>query len=119
MIAMKEDKAESSTESIWKENGFFKEQRTDLTIGTSNFPENTLVYVNNGSIWPVKGGHAMYLEFVILAQISPMANPLPSIDLDKYDYKDHEVLIYTPLYNTENGLYRGLTKKIRLHNSEG
>ena len=48
MIAMKEDKAESSTESIWKENGFFKEQRTDLTIGTSNFPENTLVYVNNG-----------------------------------------------------------------------
>ena len=67
MIAMKEDKAESSTESIWKENGFFKEQRTDLTIGTSNFPENTLVYVNNGSIWPVKGGHAMYLEFVILA----------------------------------------------------
>ena len=48
-----------------------------------------------------------------------MANPLPSIDLDKYDYKDHEVLIYTPLYNTENGLYRGLTKKIRLHNSEG
>ena len=67
MIAMKEDKAESSTESIWKENGFFKEQRTDLTIGTSNFRENTLVYVNNGSIWPVKGGHAMYLEFVILA----------------------------------------------------
>ena len=25
MIAMKEDKAESSIESIWKENGFFQE----------------------------------------------------------------------------------------------
>ena len=46
-IAMKQDKAESSTERIWKENGFFKEQRIDLTIGKPNFPENTLVYVNN------------------------------------------------------------------------
>ena len=55
MIAMKEDKAESSTERIWMENGFFKDQRTDLTIGRFNFPENTLVYVNNGSITPVKG----------------------------------------------------------------
>ena len=41
-----------------------------------------------------------------------MANLPPGIDLDKHDYKDHEVLIYTPLYNTENGLYRGLTKKL-------
>ena len=112
MIAMKEDKAESSTESIWKENGFFKEQITDLTIAKPNFSENTLVYVNNGSITPVKGGHAMYLEFVILAQILPMANPPPGIDLDKHNYKDNEVLIFTLLYNTQNGLYRGHTKKM-------
>ena len=42
-------------------------QRTDLTIVKGNFPENTLEYVNNGTITPVKGGHAMYLEFAILA----------------------------------------------------
>ena len=47
MIAMKQDKAESSTERIWKENEFFKEQRIDLTIGKPNFLENTLLYVNN------------------------------------------------------------------------
>ena len=40
-----------------------------------------------------------------------MANPPLGIDLDKHDYKDHEVLIYTPLYDTENGLYRGLIRK--------
>ena len=112
MIAMKEDKAENSTERIWKENEFFKDQRTNLTIGKPNFPENTLVYINNGSILAVKSVHPMYLEFVILAQILPMANPPPCIDLDKHDYKDHEILIYTPLYSTENGLYRGLTKKL-------
>ena len=112
MIAMKEDKAESSTESIWKENGFFKEQITDLTIAKPNFPENTLVYVNNGSVTPVKGGHAMHFEFVILAQILPMANLPPGIDLDKHNYKDNEVLVFTPLYNTQNSLCRSLTKKL-------
>ena len=80
MIAMKGDEAESSAECIWKENRFFKDQRTDLTIGNSGFPENTLVYINNGSITSVKGGHGMYLEFVILAQILPI--PLPGIDLN-------------------------------------
>ena len=100
MIAMKEDKAENSTELIWKENGFFKDQRTDLPIVKPNFPENSIVYVNNGSITPVKGGHARYLEFVILAQTLRMANPPPGIDLDKHNYKDNEVLIFTPLYNT-------------------
>ena len=34
-----------------------------------------LVYINNGSATPVKGGHAIYLVYVILAQISPVANP--------------------------------------------
>ena len=95
MIAMNKDKAESSTERIWKEN---------LTIAKPNFPKNTLVYINNGSITPVKGSHAMYLEFVKLAQILPMINPPPGIDSNKHNYKDHEVLIYTPLYYTENGL---------------
>ena len=54
----------------------------------------------------------MYLEFVILAQIMPVANPPPDLNLDSYKFKEIEVLIYTLLYNTENGLYRGLTKKL-------
>ena len=97
MISMNEDKVEKSSERIWKENGFFKDQRTDLTIGKPNFPENTLVYVNNGSITTVKGGYAMYLEFVIIGPILPMGNLLPNIDFDKYDYKENEVLIFTPI----------------------
>lgn len=30
MIAMKDDKTESSTERVSRENGFFKDRRTDL-----------------------------------------------------------------------------------------
>ena len=103
-------------------NGFFKEHRTDLTIKEPNFPENTLVYVNQGSISPIKGEQAIYLEFIILGQILPFANPDPKINLDNHDFKDNEVLLFVPSYNTETGLYQGLKKKlekeVRVHNIE-
>ena len=110
MLSMNDNKAESSTERMWKENGFFGDQRTDLTIKKANFPENTLVYVKNGCATLVKGGHAMYLDFVTLAQI--LANPPSDIDLENYKYQENEVLLYSPLYNTKNGLCRGLTKTL-------
>ena len=111
MISMPDSKGESSTEQVWKENGFFNDQRTDLTIVKGNFPENTLVYVNNGTITPVKGAQAMYVKFVILAQIMPVANPPPDLNLDTFKFQENEVFIFTPLYNTENGLYKFFTNK--------
>ena len=112
MLSLKDDKGDSSsTEKIWKSNGFFGDQKTNLTIIKANFPENTLVYVNNGSIFAVKGGQtAVYLDYVILAQILPVTN-FPD-NLDNYQYKDNEVLLYVPLYNTQNGLYRGIKKSL-------
>ena len=62
------DNDSKKTENVWKENGFFKEQRTDLTISKPNFPKNTLCYVNQGSISPIKGEQAIYLEFVIIVK---------------------------------------------------
>ena len=112
MLSLKDDKGDSSsTEKIWKSNGFFGDQKTNLTIIKANFPENTLDYVNNGSIFAVKGGQtAVYLDYVILAQILPVMN-FPD-NLDNYQYKDNEVLLYVPLYNTQNGLYRGIKKSL-------
>ena len=66
IVPLKDDKAESSSECVWVENDIFKDQRTDLTIVQANFPENTLVYVNQGSISSVKNGYAIYLDFAII-----------------------------------------------------
>ena len=111
MVSMGDSK-ESNSEKIWEEAGFFKDQRIDLTIPKANFPENTLCYVNQGSISQVKDGEAIYLEFVILGKIMAVANPDPSIDLDKYQFKENECLLYVPLYNKETGLFRGLGKRL-------
>ena len=76
LISLKDDESKK-TETVWSGNGFFDEQRSDLTIAKPDFQENTLVYVNQGSISTVKGGHAIYLELVILGQLMPVANPDP------------------------------------------
>ena len=83
-----------------------------MAITKPNFPENTLVYVNQGSISTVNGGHAIYLEFVIIGQLMPIANPDPKLDLEKHEFKDHEALLFVPVYNTVTGMYSGLTKKL-------
>ena len=106
------DSKEANTEKIWGDAGFFKDQRIDLAIPKANFPENTLCYVNQGSISQVKDGEAIYLEYVILGQIMPVVNSDPSIDLDNYQFKENECLLYVPLYKTENGLFRGLGKRL-------
>ena len=111
LVSLGETK-DSNTEKIWEESGFFKEQRIDLTIPKANFRENTLCYVNQGSVSQVKDGEAIYLEYVILGQIMAVANPDPSIDLDNYQFKENECLLYVPLYNKETGLFRGLGKRL-------
>ena len=95
-----------------REMGFFNEQRSDLTITKPNFLENTLVYINQGSISTVKRVHAIYLEFVILGQLMPVANPDLQINLENHQFKDHEACLFVPIYNKATGMYGGLTKKL-------
>ena len=98
---------------MWQESGFFDDNRSDLTIPKANFPENKLVYVNQGSVSLVKGGgQATYLEFVVLGQLMPVANPDPSINLEAHTFQENEALLYVPVYNKATGLYGGLTKKL-------
>ena len=81
VLSLTDDESKGS-EKIWKEFGFFKDQRVELTISKANFPENTLVYINQGSLSVVKGvEEAIYLDFVILGQIMPISNPDRSLIL--------------------------------------
>ena len=113
MILSVTDNESKGNEKIWKDFGFFGNQRAELTILKANFPENCLVYVNQGQLSIVKGGEkAIHLDFIVLGQIMPAANADPSINLDTYVCKDNEVIVYCPVYNESTGLYGGLTKKL-------
>ena len=42
----------------------------------------------------------------------PVANPVPSINLEKHVFKENEALLYMPIYNKATKLYGSLTKKL-------
>ena len=108
-----QDYESKNTEHVWQKSGFFNDHRSDLTIPKANYPENTLCYVNQGSLSLVKGGgQAIYLEFVVHGQLMPVANRDPSINLETHDFKENEALLYVPVYNKGTSLYGGLTKKL-------
>ena len=69
--------------------------------------------MNQWSVSLVKGGgQAVYLEFVVIGQLRPVANPDPSINLEAHVFKEDEALLYVPIYNKATGIYGGLTKKL-------
>ena len=99
----------STSERILLHNGFFGDQRSDTTVSKENFPENTLLYANQGVITNLKAGErAIYLDYVALAQILPVSVCPPNIG--SYEFQQNEVLLLIPLYNTENGYFKGLKK---------
>ena len=108
-----QDDVSKNTEHVWQESGFFDDHRSDLTIPKANFPENTLMYVNQVSVSLLKGGgQVIYLEFVVIGQLIPVANPDPSINLETHVFKGDEALLYVPIYNKATGMYGDLTKKL-------
>ena len=112
MLISLKDHESKKTETVCLGNGFFDVQRSDLTIPKPNFPEKTLVYVNQGSISTAKGGHAIYLAFVIIGQLMPVANSDSKIDLANHNFKDYEACLFAPVYNKAAGMYGGLTKRL-------
>ena len=70
LLLLSDDKPSLDTELIWQQNGYFGNQRRELTLNKVNFPENTLIYTNQGSVLTLKcGEHAIYLDYVILGQL--------------------------------------------------
>ena len=113
MVTSFQDGESKNNEHLWQESGFFDDHRSDMTIPKVNFPEDTFVYVNQGSVLLVKGGvRAIYLQFVVIGQLTPVANPDPSINLETHVFKEDEAVLYVPIYNKVTGMYGGLTKKL-------
>ena len=107
LLLSTDDKAAVGTELIWKRNGFFGDQKGEFTINKPAFPENTLIYTNQGWISTLKGGdHVIYLDYVVLGQLICAKN-LPE-DFDNYECKPDEVKLYVPIYKNETGEYKGL-----------
>lgn len=94
-----------------KKNVFFGDERSDFTINKNNFPQNTLCYVNSGSVSTVKGDKtAVYLQNFILCHLVIAANGPENID--SYECKKNEVKLFCPILDTTNGIFLGLRTQL-------
>ena len=85
-----QDDETKNSEKVWQESGSFDDRQSDLTIPKASFPENTLCYVNQGSVSLVKGGgQAIYLEFVVCGQLMLVVNPDLIINLETQVFREN------------------------------
>ena len=102
----------SNINNLWKKEGFFGVRGNDLNLSKTDFPENTLFYINQGTSSTVKSGEqAIYITNVLLAQILPYAN---SPDIETYKLKDDEVLLTCPVYDKDTATFRGIETRVAL-----
>ena len=109
-MTMSTDTDTKNTEYMWKKDGFFGDQKGDLTVFKKNSPENALLYCNQWTIFTAKGEFTIYLINVVLGQVLPMVNCLP--DLDNYVCKRNEVKMILPNYNVETGEFKGIERAL-------
>ena len=107
LLVTRNDKT-TGTEKTWKKAGFLGDQTTGFTINKANFPENKLVYANQGNITLVKDDLAIYLDYVVLGQLIP-AKSSPQ-NLEDYECLPSEVKLVVPLYDLDSGKFFGFDK---------
>ena len=101
------------SKKIWDKDGFFGEQRSDLTLLKTDFLENLLVYVNQGTVSTVKGGdQTIYLVNIVLGQVISLANSPP--DIEDYICQENEAKMLVPLYDVNTGDFKGVEKRLGL-----
>ena len=93
-----------------KKNEFFSDQKSDFTISKENLPENTLVYVNQGTISTIKSNLEIYTDCFISGQIVPVQNS-PK-DIFTYKCKQNEFKMIVLLYNLHTGDFLGLEMRL-------
>ena len=100
-----------SGERVWREDGFFGEQRPDLKLEKKSIPENCLVYVNQSYLSTVKNGDlAMYNHNFKIGQLLSAANQ-PD-DIVSYECAPNEVKLFTCIYDTATGEFKDLRESL-------
>ena len=99
-----------NTTCMWPEYGYFKQQPCDFGVEKEDFPENSIIYLNQGYLTTEDHRKLYYADYCIIGQINERINP-PE-DLENYVCQDREVKLYRPHYDpvTDNflGLYETL-----------
>ena len=111
MVVANIEGVEKVGEQIWEEEGYFGKLNPDYSCHKNDFPENALIYVNQGYLTVKDRDTMIYCDYTILAQIIPFKSSTENIDEAIKD--DKKLLkIYMPMYDTVTGQFLGVKEGI-------
>ena len=106
-----------NTTCVWPEFGYFKQQPCDFGMEKENYPENSIMYINQGYLTIKDNKGLYYADYYILVQVLECL--YPPEDISNYVCQDREVKIYRPKYDTVTGTFLGLYKPLGYLNVRG
>ena len=102
---------EISAERVWRQYGFFDSGKSYYSMEKVNYPENTILYLNQAYLTVKENKTIYYRDFFVLGQIVEAANP-PE-DIATYVLKENKVKMIRPKSNAETGEFLGLYETVR------
>ena len=102
---------EISAERVWRQYGFFDSGKSYYSMEKVNYPENTILYLNQAYLTVKENKTIYYRDFFVLGQIVEAANP-PE-DISTYVLKENKVKMIRPKSNAETGEFLGLYETVR------
>ena len=94
---------DTCSEKVWPSWGFVREKRSDFGMDKVNYPENTLLYINQAHLTTQKGESILYADHFISDQIISV-NVLNNVENCKCWSDD--VKIISPLCDVSTGDFK-------------
>ena len=110
ITAEKDTGCRRNSTDLWHKNSYFKAEVCDFSLEKANMPENTIFYVNQGTLSYKDNKKIYYCYTYILGQVVPMLNP-PE-DLQNYVLKNNDAKIIRPKYDPVSGEFLGLVETL-------
>lgn len=98
IVATKELGYERNTKCIWPKCGYFQHQPCDLHMEKENYPENSVIYWNQGYLTIKDNKKCITQDFYILGQINECKDPP----------EDTQNYVFRPRYDSVLGQFQGL-----------
>ena len=104
---------EVSGERVWSNYGYFHARKLDYLMEKINFPENTLLYINQSCLTVNKYKKIFYCDFFMIAKI--VASLDPPQDISSHTLKENEVKMVMLHYDPKTREFKWVIRNYCLH----
>ena len=97
-----------NTVDVWPSYGYFQQQACDYDVDKENMPENSIIYMNQGYQSSKDNKKFYCADYFLIGQVNECLNPTEN--LKTYEFKDREVKMFRPRYDTVRVIFRAFMK---------